>query len=179
MVTDLLPETFIGMEGVVRDELSKNPAMGLASTMWGFVGSTATEAIRGRLNFDVVELLGRGWAFARQLHEYKDPVKHPPGKTAILHLGEHKMKTETHPVLTFTIGAIETPPLRLTLEITGHIRSVALSICDGHITGLGSGDCFLTAQLKYRQIALHNPFETRKVTLPGRYPFKAPGLAIV
>jgi hypothetical protein len=179
MVSELLPNTFNGMEGVVRDELSKNPAMGLASSMWGFVGSTATDAIRSRLNFDVVELLGRGWVFARELHEYKDPVKHPRGQSSILHLGEHKMTTELHPVLTLMIGPLQPPALRFTLEITAHIRSAALAIRDGHITGLGSGDCFLSAQLKYREFPLHNPLETRRVTLPGHYPFKAPGLAIL
>lgn len=179
MVYELLPDTFNGMEGVVRDELSKNPATGLASTMWGFVGSTATDAIRSRLNFDVVELLGRGWALARELHEYKDPVKHPPGQRSILHLGEHEMTTELHPVLTLMIGSMQAPSLRFTLEITAHIRSVALGILDGHITGLGSGDCFLSAQLKHSEIALHNPLETRKVTLPGHYSFKTPGLPIL
>jgi len=179
MVNELLPDTFNGMEGVVRDELSRDPAMGMASKVWGLVGSTATDAIRSRLNFDVVDLLGRGWTLARELHEYKDPNKHPRGESSIVHLGEHKMKTELHPVLTLMIGPLQTPELRFTLEMTAHIRSVALSISAGHILGLGSGDCFVNAQLKYGEIALHDPIESRKVTLPGHYAFRAPGLAIL
>jgi len=179
MVNELLPDTFNRMEGVVRDELSKDPAMGLASRVWGLVGSTATDAIRSRLNFDVVELLGRGWAFARELHEYKDPSRHPRDESSIVYLGQHNMKTELYPVLTLMIGPMQSPELRFTLEMRAHINSVALSIRDGHITGLGSGDCFVEAQLKYREIALHDPIKSRKVTLPGHRDFKAPGLAIL
>ena len=52
-VTELLPVTFNRMEGAVRDELSKDPEMGLASRVWGLIGSTATDAIRNRLNFEI------------------------------------------------------------------------------------------------------------------------------
>jgi hypothetical protein len=178
MVNELLPDTFNRMEGVVRNEFSKDPAMGVASRLWALIGSTATDAIRSRLNFDVVELLGRGWVFARELHEYKDPNKHPPEESSIVYLGQHKMKTELYPVLTLMIGPISRE-LRFTLEMTAHINSVALSIRDGHITGLGTGDCFVEAELKYREIALHDPVKSRKVTLPGHRDFKAPGLAIL
>ena len=179
MVNELLPQTFNRMEGIVRDELSKDPAMGLATRVWELVGSTATGAIRSRLNFDIVELLARGWALARGLHEYKDPKKHPRNESSIVYLGQHDMKTEVHPVLTLMIGPVQSPELRFTLEMKAHINSVALSIRDGHITGLGAGDCFVEAQLKYREIALHDPMKSRKVTLPGHHDFKAPGLAII
>ena len=178
MVNELLPHTFNRLEGVVRDELSKDPAMGVASRVWELIGSTATGAIRDRLNFDVVELLGRGWVFARELHEYKDPNKHPRDESSIVYLGKHKMKTELYPVVTLMIGPISRE-LRFTLEVTANINSAALSIRDAHITGLGTGDCSLEAQLKYREFALHDPIESRKVTLPGHHDFDAPGLAIV
>lgn len=178
MVNDLLPGTFNRMEGVVRNEFSKDPAMGMASRVSGLIGSTVTGAILKRLNFDVVELLGRGWVFARELHEYKDPTKHPPGESSIVYLGKHKMKTELYPVLTLIIGPI-TRELRFTLEVTANINSVALSIRDAHIIGLGTGDCSVQAQLKYREFALHDALESRKLTLPGHYDFQAPGLAIV
>jgi hypothetical protein len=178
MVNVLLPDTFNRIEGVVKNELSNDSAIGVASAVWGFVGSAATDAIRRRLSFDVVEVLGRGWVFARELHEYKDTNKHPPGESSIVYLGQHKMKTELYPVLTLMIGPIKRE-LRFTLETTARINSVALSILNGHITGLGAGDCFVEAQLKYREIALHAPIKARKVTLPGRHDFEAPGLPIV
>jgi len=178
MVSVLLPDTFNRMEEAVRNELSKDPAMGGVSRLWAFIGSTATDAIRRRLNFDVVEVLGRGWVLARELHEYKDSKKHPPDEHSIVYLGQHKMKTELYPVLTVMIGPINRE-LRFTLELKAQINSVALSIRDGHITGLGTGDCLVEAELKYREIALHDPIKSRKVTLPGHHDFIAPGLAIL
>ena len=177
MVNELLPDTFNRMGEVVRNDLPKDAAIGVASGLWAFIESTATNTIRNSLNFDVVELLGWGWMTARELHEYKDPNKHPPGENSIVTLGEHKMTTELYPVLTLTIGPMS-HKIHFTLELTAQINSVALSIRNGHITGLGTGDCFVEAQLKWRKIPLHNPMQTRKVTLPGHHDFQAPGLEI-
>ena len=177
-VTGLLPDTFKDMESTVKNELSKDPATTVAGKLWGLIGSAATDAIRNRLNFDVVELLGCGWVVARELHEYKDRQKHPPNETSIVYLGEHKMKTDVHPVVIVTIGPIRRE-IPFTLELTAQINSVALLIRDGHITGAGTGDCFVQAQLKCGETALHDPVKSKKVPLPGRYDFQAPGLTIL
>jgi hypothetical protein len=177
-VTGLLPDTFKGMESAVKNELSKDPATSIASKFLGLIGSAATDAIRNRLNFDVVELLGCGWVVAQELHEYKDRQKHPPNETSIVYLGQHKMKTDVHPVVIITIGPMRRE-IPFTLELTAQINSVALSIRDGHITGAGTGDCFVQAQLKCGDTPLHDPLKSRKVTLPGRHDFQPPGLEIV
>ena len=177
-VTGLLPDTFKNMESAVKNELSNDPATSVASKFLGLIGSAATDAIRNRLNFDVVELLGCGWVVARELHEYKDPQKHPPSETSIVYLGQHKLKTDVHPVVVLTIGPIRRE-IPFTLEMTAQVNSFALLIRDGHITGAGTGDCFVEAQLKCGEIALHDPIKSRKVTLPGRHDFQAPGLTIL
>lgn len=172
----LLPDTFNRMEEAVKDELSKDPAMAGASRVLELIGSAATDAIRNRLNFDVLEVLGRGWVFASELHEYKDPAKHPPGERSIVHVGKHEMKTKLEPIVTLTVGPVS-KELRFTLEVTAHINSVALSICDGNITGIGTGDGSVEAQLKLGEIPLHNAIESRTVTFPGYHKFE-PGLEI-
>lgn len=177
-VTGLLPDRFKDMETVVKNELSKDPATSVASKFLGLIGSAATDAIRDRLNFDVVELLGCGWVVARELHEYKDRQKHPPNETSIVYLGQHKMKTDVHPVVIITIGPIRRE-IPFTLEMTAQVNSFSLLIRDGHITGAGTGDCFVEAQLKCGDIPLHDPIKSRKVTLPGRHDFQTPGLTIL
>ena len=177
-VRDLLPGEFNEMDSVLQTKLSRDPAMGFASKMWGFIGSKATDAIRDCLNFDVVELLGRGWETAQELHEYKDQHKHPANETSIVTLGKHKMTTAFDTVLVVTVGP-KSWDLPFTLEMTAHIDTMALSICNAHITGLGSGECSVEAQLKYKQAPLHKAIQSRKVTLPGHHDFKAPGLPIV
>lgn len=177
-VTGLLPDTFKGMESTVKNELAKDSATTVASKLWGLVGSAATDAIRNRLNFDVVELLGCGWVVARELHEYKDRQRHPPNETSIVYLGQHKMKTDVHPVVVITVGPIR-HEIPFTLELTAQINSVALIIRDAHITGAGTGDCLVKAQLKLGDAELHDPIQSKKVPLPGRYDFQAPGLRIL
>ena len=176
-VNVLLPDTFNRMEDAVKDELAKDPAMDGASRVLGLIGSAATDAIRRRLNFDVLEVLGRGWVFANELHEYKDQAKHPRGERSIVSVGKHEMKTQLEPIVTLTVGPIS-KELHFTLEVTAHINAVALSICDGNITGVGTGDGSVEAQLKFGEIPLHDPIESRQVTFPGRHDFAAPGLEI-
>lgn len=177
-VSQLIPDRH-AMEDVLKAELSKDRALSWAGSAWALIGSRAMDAIRSRLNFDVVELLGHGWTVARQLHEYKDPTKHPANESTILNLGEHSMRTECHPILMLTVGQMRPLKLRFTLELTAKIHAVALSIRNAHITAMGTGSCSVSALLKYGQIDLHDPVELPKVEFPGKHDFAAPGLKIL
>jgi hypothetical protein len=176
-VTNLLPESFHAMEALVRNEFAGQPGMAIAGTAWSMVAAGATDAVRTRLNFDFVDLLARGWAVARELHKYKDKAKYPDHVTSVVHLGKHEMKTESHPLLSITVGGYKFPEIRLTLELKAVIEAVALSIQRGRVTGVGSGECWVTAQLKYGTLGLHDPTPSRKVKLPGARKFD-PGIAI-
>jgi hypothetical protein len=178
-VRELLPEDFDRLESIVQSEISKEQGKFMSDKVWHLAASKVADAIRDRLNFDVVDLLGRGWTVARELHEYKDPKKHPSNETSVLYLGEHKMKTECHPVVNLKIGSIQGPELRFTLEFVAKVKSGALAIKNAHITSFGSGLFDVAAQLKYQGIDLHKPKEMVKVELPGKYDFEKPGLKIL
>jgi len=174
---DLLPPD-VEMKSVVKDELRKDADINQLSLAWRFVGSEATDAVRNVLDCDVFEIVARGWCVARELHEYTDSHKHPHDEKSVVHLGEHKFATNVHPVLNISVGAIHCPPLRFTLELAANFRSVALSICNGRITGVGAGDGYVSAQLKYGDVKLHKNKESKKVPLPVEYKFRDPGLSI-
>jgi len=180
-VGDLLPDTFdhldeVIKEGLVSDSEEARPSIPRFARQ--IIQSKATQAVRDLLDGDVFELLARAWCVARELHEFKDRGKYPPGKDSTVFLGNHQVSTEVHPVLVVTVGSIEGPRLRLTLTLTAHFRSAALSIRDGHITAIDSGDCSVSAQLKYKDIKLHKELESREVKLPGRLQLQPPGLEI-
>jgi hypothetical protein len=101
-----------------------------------------------------------------------------PSRRRVRCLGEHSVATEVHPVLTLVIGSIECRPLRFTVVRRGHFRSLALVIRDGCIAGLGSGDCSVSAQLKYGEVPLHQETEFRHVILPGHLVLRPPGVVI-
>ena len=176
-VRDLLPASLPRMDSVMKQALGKDLPVDPRALAWGFIGSEATDAVRSVLDCDVFELLAQGWCMAKELHEYSDPARHPPGERSIVYLASHSFVQTIHPVLDVTIDSIPCPPLRFTLELAANFRSVALSITDGRITGAGAGDVDVGTRLKYGDLTLFEK-ETRKLPFPARIDFKAPGLRI-
>jgi hypothetical protein len=176
-VRDLLPDG-LQLGQTVEEAVRSNRDMGAAKFAWGVIGSEATSALKGVLDLDVFDVVARVWCGAKELHDFADRSKHPAGERSVLYLGEHAFTKTMYPTLAITIGPYKCPPLRFTLELVATIRSIALSICDGCITGLGSGDGDISGRLSYGDIDLTKR-QSKKVPLPARVEFKAPGLAII
>jgi hypothetical protein len=177
-VRDLLPANLDQMDHVMQVELNKENTAGLPAYAWKLIGSGANDAVHDALDLDIFELLAQGWCIARELHEYTDPTRHPPAEKSTVFLGSHTLTTVLHPTIVVTVEGIKYPPLNLALALNADFRAAALSIQNGHITSLNSGDCAVSAQLKYADVNLHNPLQSRPVTLPGKLTFNTPGLAI-
>ncbi len=177
LLRELLPRSFEQLNGTVKEALCKEPGISQAKLAWEFIGSESTQAIRSVLDVDVFTLVARGWCMAKELHEYADEARHPQGERSIVYLGKHAFVTVIHPVLDITIGSCPCVSLRFALELAANFRAVALSIADGHITGVGAGDGSVSARLKYGDVLLHSK-ETRKLPFPLRLDFSAPGLTI-
>jgi len=177
---DLLPESFEGMADLVRKESSRNPAPGQASVpdfAWKLIGAKAGDALRESLDGDLFTSFAKGWCLCRELHEYSDPAKHPPGETSLVFLGEHNA-TQTVPlVLDLALGPIPLLSLPFSLDLTAAFESAGLVIQDGRITGLAAGKCHVRAQLRYGNVNLHKAKETRKLNLPAQLDFR-PGWRI-
>ena len=176
-VRELLPASLASMDDLMKQALCKDSDIRPRTLAWGFIGSEATDALRSVLDCEVFELVAQGWCVAKELREYSDPARHPPGERSIVYLGKHSFVKTVHPVLDVTIESIKCPSLRFTLELAANFRSVALSITGGCITGAGAGDGDVGIQLKYGDATLLDK-ETRKVPFPARIDFKAPGLLI-
>jgi hypothetical protein len=180
-IRSLLPESLSGIEQALKTEVEREAQgrAGIPSFAWKIAGREAAQALHDALSTDAVGLLARGWCFARELHQYKDRAKYPPAQKNLVFLGEHKVATEVHPIVTLIIASVRSKPIRFTLELTALFRVAALVIQDAHIVGVDSGDCSATAQLKYGEIKLHEELKSRQITLPGKLRFESPGLAIV
>jgi len=176
-VRDLLPSG-LQMEQTMKEALSQEGGAGATKLAWGVIGSQATDALKGVLNIDALELLGRAWSMAKELHEYTDRTKHPEGERSIVYLGGHKLKKTVYPQLAVTIEPFQPVTLRFALDLVADIKSIALAIYNGHITNTGAGEAALGAQLRYGDLAL-NQLQPRKVKFPGSFTFKEPGLTIV
>ena len=173
-VGDLLPERLDGIEDRIKGQLSGDPEVGKTKLAWDLIGTEIEGALRSVLDCDLVETLAQAWVTARALQDYADPDKHPPGETAVVHLGERDVERELHPVVAVTIGACPPMELRFTLCLAAHFSGLALSIRAPYITGGSAGDLKVSAQLKYGEVALHKPEESRRLELPGRFGFSPP-----
>lgn len=176
-IRDLLPASFDGMADTMQTELCKQDGVAGGRLAWGFVGSQASAAVRDVLGADVFELVARGWCAANELHDYADPSRHPPNERAVVHLGEHAFVKVLHPGLEVMVGPVHCGTLRFTLELAANFRAVALAIVRAHIVAVDAGDGFVSATLKYGDIALHHR-ESRKVPFPVHLALRPPGLAI-
>ncbi|MEO8748265.1 MAG: hypothetical protein ABI379_11515 [Rhodanobacter sp.] len=175
-VSELLPDSFSRLAQTMQDKVSKDDggSVSMPGFAWNFAASETTTEIRNALDCDVFALVARGWCFASELSKYKDEAKYPAGTKSVVYLGEHALTTEVHPVLALSIGPIRCRPIRFTVELKANFLTAALLIVNGSIVGLDSGDCFVSAQLKYGEISLHDEVKSRHVPLPGRITFKSP-----
>jgi hypothetical protein len=173
-VGDLLPERFDGLEERVKGQLCEDPGIGGTKLAWDLIGSEIEGALRSVLDCDLMEALARAWTTARALQDYADPAKHPPGETAVVHLGDREVERELHPVVAVTIGQCECMELRFTLSLAAHFSGLAVTIRAPYITGGSAGDLKVSAQLSYGEAKLHKAAESRKIPLPGRFRFDSP-----
>jgi hypothetical protein len=181
-VADLLPDKLDHLDAAIERGRAQNPEPGkadLPAVARGVVGERVEAAVRQTLHFDVFRLLAEAWAKARELQEYADPAKHPPGETSTLFLGEHPLSVDVHPTVDVTISGLAKFELRFTLELEALLRLAEVTIKGGHITQIGNCDAELRAVLKYGEVPLHEPLKSRRVTLTKPIVLAAPGVAII
>jgi hypothetical protein len=179
-VRDLLPEGFARIQDEVRKDLQGEPGIahaGVPGVLWPLIGDKAAAAVREALDADVVEILAGAWAKARELEKFKDEARYPPSAKVTLFLGEHALRAEIHPVLDITLGAGLHRKLRFTVELKAELQMGELTVHRAHVVAIGAGEGTVSAQLKYRELPLHEklaprPLHVKPCTLPE------PGLKI-
>jgi hypothetical protein len=177
-MSDLLPERLDRVGDEARKTLSENEDIGCMKLAWDYVGSELANALKSALDCDALGVFAKTWAAAEQLSDYADPAKHPPDERSVIELGAHEISRALEPVVAVIIGACPCIELKFTFTVTGNFGGVALSVMSGHIIGGRPGDAWATGQLSYNGVPLHQPAESRKLALPGRFDFPEPGIAI-
>jgi hypothetical protein len=176
-IADLFPAGLGTVGESVEQEVRRSGGeAGAAGIAWPTLKDEAAARLKEALDVDVLELIGQAWSKARELREYADPVKHPPEETSIVHLGDHAVTCEVHPVLEVRLGDVALPELRFTVNVVAKFKSVALTIRGGAIRAVAPGVCSALAELKYRSVTLKRE-ETPELRLPGRFDFRS-GLRI-
>jgi hypothetical protein len=175
---DLLPDRLDGMGEEARKKLCESEEIGCAKLAWDFIAGQLDEALRSALDCDLFEVFAKVWAQQKVLADCCDPEKTPPGTRSVLEIGEHELKRELHPVVAVTVGSLPCVELSFTLALTAHFSGLKLAVMDAHVTGGSTGEAWASAQLSYAGTPLHGAKESKKVAVPGRFEFAAPGIPI-
>lgn len=138
------------------------------------VGDSIQRGIASACDQDLGELLVSGWAKAKELKTYADPIKYPPTTIARMVLGKHTHQIVIDPELTLTINRLPMHNLKLLVEFTATLKAAVLVIQAGAIKGFELGSVVLAARLRWGDIALPLNLKEREITLPGRFPVSPP-----
>ncbi|HWF75934.1 MAG TPA: hypothetical protein VN694_02040 [Caulobacteraceae bacterium] len=178
-VADLLPGKLDHLDAAIQQEKAANAQVAsLPALAMGVVGERVDTAVRETLGCDVFQVLAQAWAKARELHEYADEARHPIGETSTMYLGEHALGVDLHPTVDVVVSGVATFELRFTLTLQAALRLAELTIRNRHIVELGKCDVALQAVLSYGGVPLHEPLQSRRVTLSGPMSFGTPGIPI-
>ena len=177
-LASLLPDRLDGAAEEARKALCENEEVGRMSLAWDYVGSQLEGALRSALDTDLLEVLAKGWAAASTLTEYADLEKHPMGERSVVELGKHDVSRDVHPIVAVTIAPCPSVDLKFTFTIKAHFGGLKLTVGDGHILSGAPGEAWASGQLSYNGVPLHKAAESRKVPIPGKFTFAAPGIAI-
>jgi hypothetical protein len=173
-IKDLLPSSIENFSERIRKSMSEGQHGVDGRVVWEAAGDQALDAIRGSLHFDLFAEIAKGWVAARELLDYADPARHPPGRDEAYELGRNTVALEAKPVLTVAIGALEAPPIRFGYGVEAAFETVTLTIRDGAISAATPGGVEITAQLSLEGQRLHEPFKLASAHIPGVWKFDPP-----
>lgn len=171
------PDELEGLPACVKQSLAEDqcPAVRLS---WPLLRGEISEAVAKELDWDVYDMIGRGWAAAAELREYRDDRLHPPNQKAAIRFGQHKVSATLHPVLAIDIAGYQCPDIKFDAVLAATFSAVTLTIENKHITGFTAGECDLTVELRHRETTLCKPKSVKRVTLPSSVRFDPPGIPI-
>lgn len=170
--SELLPESIDDLGDRIRQAVAEQGGGGRVG--WGGAGRAALDAIRAKLDFDLVRAFGAAWAELEALREYKDEKKHPRGRDESYQLGSNKIALEAEPQVIVSLGGVESPPVSFGYSVEAKFEAATLTIRDSAVAAAVLGGCEVSAWLSLGGRKLHDPCSLAKGRLPGRFAFDPP-----
>ncbi len=177
-VGNLLAERLDSMAETVRGRLCDDEKVGKMKLDWGFVADELQSALKAALDCDLMGFLAASWAKAKELADYADPAKHPPGERSAVAFGGHDFARAIKPMVAVTVAHCPCVELEFEFEVTAHFGGVRLAVLDGHIVGGDVGEAWASGKLSMHGVPLHPEADSKKMQLPGRFELDAPGVEI-
>ena len=164
-----------GLKEAAIGALGASSAMAAARAALALIPSGAladltrgvAEALQAVLRFRLGDILAGAWNAGRQLHQYADPSRFPPGDVFEVPLAEHKITSTHHPRIAILLNGAPVPgaEVEFTVELAFTIESAVLRIHGGRLTGATIAKCKGKGTLSCGDaVLLEQP--TREFSLP-------------
>ena len=177
-LAELLHVSAADIGTTLADHINQQSAQGaMSSSIAQVLAEEAAALISSKLGMDVFELTFKAWAAVRELRDYADPVKHPPGETAVLRWGKCSISAPQGIDVKLKVAGLDIVALRLTVELEAEFHSLALVVRDGAIQKVSPGPASASAALSYGKVPLISKCKTPELTFDRGIEFH-PGLKI-
>jgi len=160
-----------------KDRIQQETKGILTPLPWGSICERIAGEIRKQLGKDMMPWLGKAWTKARELHEFKNPDKYPPGDDAFYNMFPNSVEGVMRTRVTVKCAGEEIGHLPFDVTVTAKFHAAALVIRDARIAGFGGGDYEITLKIALFEKELCEPISLYKSRLPVQVPFE-PGLPI-
>jgi len=155
----LLPDNYQHLDEAIEKYSREQPWTGQASVpgfLWQMLSDRVTAEIHSVLDGDVFGFLAAGWCKAREIRQSATRSLREPDKPLPLVLGKHELSTGIRPVAVVTLGELGKTELPFDLVVKAKFEAVMITLINGQLISAGSGDCEVSASLKFREHTLYD-----------------------
>jgi hypothetical protein len=152
--------------------LDEHGVLGSLDTTLGLVAQTTREAAGdqvaavadGLLSLDLGDLVVAGWRKQDQLAAAAERTAANPGTSEVVELATHRISSVHHPYVELFVNDVRVTTVNFQLDLEFEVRALVVTVRDGHLASLRSGDCDLSATLTAEGVRLAS--KRRQVSLP-------------
>ena len=140
------------------------------------VRQSLADSLQAALGLTLGDILGEALSTYKDLLEYTDSARHPPGEVSLVPLGKRVIESSHKPYVEVLIAGQPVGRLELKARVALTIEAAMLKIRGGRIWELQTGVAFVDATLECGPAMLVEK-KSRNLKLPGTIAF-AGGVAI-
>lgn len=132
---------------------------------WPVACDNILQGIKELLGVKLEDILAGAWEKTRELAKYRDPEKYRPEEIILVHLVEHTINSELHPMLEVVINDLVVEKIELSIKLALSFKGIILKIQAGKIKEILPGSCKGKGNLAWGKFVLLEE-ETKTFTLP-------------
>jgi hypothetical protein len=122
------------------------------------------------LALDLGDLVVAGWRKQGQLAAAAERTAANPATSEVVELATHRISSVHHPYIELLVNDVRVTTVNFELDLEFEVRALVVTVRDGHVVSLYSGDCDLTATLTAEGVQLASRRAHFELPLVVRWP---------